>query len=89
MEVGKDFVLTDKKTASDSIHDLVRTLLLKAKELSEQTMQSITSDPPVNGVKSEEVKTEEKPEIKAEVKAENETNTNIVAKQHLAFRKIK
>ena len=72
MEIGKGFLLTDKKTASDSIHDLVRSLLQKAKELSEQTMQSITSDPPVNGVKSEEVKTEEKTEIKTEVKLEKD-----------------
>ena len=71
MEIGDDFVFADKKTANDSMQDLVKTLLLKEKELSEQTMQSITSDPSLNGVKQEEVKTEEKADIKPDMKTES------------------
>ena len=74
MEIGTDFVFSDKKTATDSLQDLVKTLLLKAKELSEQTMQSITSEPPLNGVKSEDVKTEEKPEVKPDIKSDVTTD---------------
>ena len=73
IDVAENFKFGDRKDASSKINDLIRSLMMKAKELSEQTLQSISPasapETSTNGVKESEKK-EDKPED--EVKAGGE-----------------
>ena len=78
IDLAESFSFTDTKQAGQMLTDLVKTLLLKAKELSEQTMQSITpsttkSEATTNGIKEED-STVVKSETKSDVKSEGITN---------------
>ena len=76
IDLAENFSFYDTKQAGQMLTDLVKTLLLKAKELSEQTMQSITpsssstttkSEATTNGIKTEDdVKSEPKSDVKSE-----------------------
>ena len=74
MDLSDTFKFEDLKNASTLMTDLIKMLMLKAKELSEQTMQSITpskadgtSAASTNGIKTEETDSKDiKPDVKTE-----------------------
>ena len=75
IDLAENFSFYDTKQAGQMLTDLVKTLLLKAKELSEQTMQSITpssssttmSEAASNGINTEDdVESEPKNDVKSE-----------------------
>ena len=73
LDLGENFKLTEVSKARELLTQLVKILLNKAKELSEETMMSIapnatkTENGVTNGIKTEnETKTEAKSEVKTE-----------------------